>query len=670
MYRGDTSERTSFSDAVQTGPDADVSRGEPREERRTSSLSGCPAPLQIGPPVNRRTPLFVLLAGCLAGGALLAPVSAAPGGEPEKTNRGAVEQGRSYDRFLVHFSAGSAASRDDAAARGEVQAVERGSGHALGITRRLSTQGVLVQVDEALDEQQATHLIERFAARPQVAFVEPDVQVRLALAPNDPSYPSQWHYAEPAAGMNLPTAWDSATGSGVTVAVIDTGITRHSDLDANVVPGYDFISSSAEARDGNGRDPDASDQGDWHSAFECVGSLGANSSWHGTHVAGTVAAVTGNGRGVSGVAFAAEVQPVRALGRCGGSLSDIADAITWASGGTVSGVPANPTPAKVINMSLGGSGSCGAAFANAINAAVARGTTVVVAAGNENSDASGTQPASCANTVVVAASDRQGNRASYSNYGAAVDLAAPGGETGTQTDGVLSTLNAGTSTPAGESYAYYQGTSMASPHVAGLAALVLSKGSRSPADVEARLKAGTRPLPGACSGGCGAGLADAARTVAALGPAPAPTPSPSPSPSASPSASPSPTSSPSPTTSPTAAPSLFTNGTDYPIADLATVEAPITVTGRSGNAPSALKVPVDIKHTYRGDLQIDLIAPDGTAYRLKSTATGVFGDSADNVITTYTVNASSETANGTWKLRVRDAASGDTGFIDSWSLQF
>jgi serine protease len=316
-------------------------------------------------------------------------------------------------------------------------------------------------------------------------------------------------------------------------------------------------------------------------------------------------------------------------------------------------------------MSLGGSGSCGAAFANAINGAVARGTTVVVAAGNENADASGTQPASCANTVVVAASDRQGNRASYSNYGSVVDLAAPGGETATQANGVLSTLNSGTTTPAGESYAYYQGTSMASPHVAGLAALVLGEGSRSPSSVESVLKAGTRPLPGSCSGGCGAGLADAAKTIASLGGGTAPSPSPSPSATVSPSASPSP----SPTAS-APAQSLFTNDADYPIADLSTVESPITVTGRTGNAPTALKVPVSIRHTYRGDLQIDLIAPDGTAYRLKSTSSGLFGDSADDVRTTYTVNASSEAANGTWKLRVKDVASPDTGVLESWSLQF
>ena len=454
--------------------------------------------------------------------------------------------------------------------------------------------------------------------------------------PDDTSYTSQWHYSEPAAGMNLPTAWDTADGAGVTVAVLDTGITAHGDLTPNVVAGYDFVSSATNARDGNGRDADASDEGDWDTG-ECGGAA-SNSSWHGTHVAGTIAAATGNASGVAGVAFGAKVQPVRVLAKCGGTSSDIADAITWASGGTVSGVPANPTPAKVINMSLGGSGSCGATYQNAINAAVGRGTTVVVSAGNNNADAANYQPASCSNAVVVAASDREGNKAAYSNFGSRVDLIAPGGETATRANGVLSTLNTGTTVPASPTLAYYQGTSMSAPHVAGLAALLLGERAATPAQVETALKAGTRPLPGTCTNGCGAGLADATKTIAGLT-APAPEP----------------------------AGSLFTNGTDVALRDRATVESAITVSGRGGNAPAALRVPVTIRHTYRGDLQLDLVAPDGTAYRLKSTSSS---DSADDVVGTFTVNASSELADGTWRLRVYDRYNGETGVLDTWSLQF
>jgi serine protease len=166
-------------------------------------------------------------------------------------------------------------------------------------------------------------------------------------------------------------------------------------------------------------------------------------------------------------------------------------------------------------MSLGGSGVCGATYQNAINGAVGRGTTVVVAAGNSNANAANYQPSSCANTVVVAASDREGNRASYSNYGSIVDVTAPGGETATAANGIASTLNSGTTTPTTPAYVYYQGTSMAAPHVAGLAALVLSKAAKTPAQLEAALKAGTRPLAGTCTGGCGTGLVDATKTVSA-----------------------------------------------------------------------------------------------------------------------------------------------------------
>jgi serine protease len=168
-------------------------------------------------------------------------------------------------------------------------------------------------------------------------------------------------------------------------------------------------------------------------------------------------------------------------------------------------------------MSLGGGGACASTYQSAINSAVGRGTTVVVAAGNENANASGSQPGNCANVVTVAALDRQGNRAFYSNFGANVDVAAPGGETSpTSSNGILSTLNTGTTSPGSETYAYYQGTSMATPHVAGLADLMLSKKAMTPAEVESTLKANVRPVPGSCSGGCGAGLVDAAKPVAAV----------------------------------------------------------------------------------------------------------------------------------------------------------
>jgi serine protease len=306
--------------------------------------------------------------------------------------------------------------------------------------------------------------------------------------------------------------------------VIDTGYRPHADLKSNIVAGYDFITSSQTANDGNGRDTSALDPGDWVDAGECgAGSPARNSSWHGTHVAGTIAAVTGNAVGVAGTAFGAKVQPLRVLGKCGGFMSDIADAILWASGAAVPGVPANATPARVINLSLGGAGACDVTTQAAINVARSRGTVVVVAAGNSGADAAGHTPANCSGVVTVGAIGRQGARAFYSNYGSSVAVMAPGGDQSvTSVDGILSTLNTGTKGPGSDSYAYYQGTSMATPHVAGIVALMLARnGALTPDDVAARLRASARPMPVPCSEGCGAGIVDASAAVdAAVGPPP------------------------------------------------------------------------------------------------------------------------------------------------------
>jgi serine protease len=217
------------------------------------------------------------------------------------------------------------------------------------------------------------------------------------------------------------------------------------------------------------------------------------------------------------VAHGAKVVPVRVLGKCGGYTSDIADAITWASGGTVTGVPANPYPARVLNLSLGGVGACDVTTQNAINGARSRGAVVVVAAGNATADASRYTPASCAGVIVVSAVGRTGAIATYSNFGANVDVAAPGGD-GAYT--VLSTLNSGTTKPSADSYAGYRGTSMATPHVAGIVALMLARNAAlTPDQVEARLKtsAAARGFPVACAQ-CGSGIVDASAAIdAALG---------------------------------------------------------------------------------------------------------------------------------------------------------
>ena len=422
-----------------------------------------------------------------------------------------------HQRFIVKYKDGATDVANPTALASSLKAaaasVPAAQGRALGLQklRTLAIGPTVVKADRPLDAAESELLMRRLAADPNVEYVEVDQLMRHTLTPNDPRLSEQWGFGTSAASINVRPAWDKSTGTGVVVAVIDTGITNHPDLNANILPGYDFISDAAMARDGGGRDNNPNDEGDWYAANECgVGYPASNSSWHGTHVAGTIAAVTNNAVGVAGTAFNAKIVPVRVLGKCGGYTSDIADAIVWASGGTVSGVPANANPAEVINMSLGGSGSCSTTYQNAINGAVSRGTTVVVAAGNSNTNVSSAVPANCPNVIAVAATTSAGARASFSNYGAGIDISAPGAS-------ILSTLNTGTTVPGSASYASYNGTSMAAPHVAGVVALIQAAATTAltPAQVESILKSTARPLPGACSGGCGAGIADADAAVVA-----------------------------------------------------------------------------------------------------------------------------------------------------------
>jgi serine protease len=496
------------------------------------------------------------------------------------------------------------------------------------------------------------------------------------------------------------------------------------------------------SNDGNGRDSDASDPGDWVSANQCGGTHAAQgSSWHGTHVAGTVAAVTNNAKGVAGTAFGAKVVPVRVLGTCGGYDSDIADAMIWASGGTVSGVPANANPAEVINLSLGGSGACGTTTQNAINSAVSRGTTLVIAAGNDNVNVSNASPANCANVVAVGSTTSTGARSSFSNYGAGVDIAAPGSS-------ILSTLNSGSTSPGTESYASYSGTSMATPHVAGVVALMQARATtpKTPSEIESLLKSTARAFPVTPSQPIGAGIVNAKAAVDAVnGTTPPPTGTVLSNGvavtglGASTGASlnytmvvpagatglkfvtsggtgdadmyvkfgsaPTDTvydcrpylggnaetcnittaqagtyyvrlkaystfSGVSLTGSYTAggggSAQTYSNTADYAIGDNTTVDSPITVSGRSGNAGTTVPVTVAIVHTYQGDLKVDLVAPDGSLYNIHNRT----GSGTDNINKTVNFNLSSEVLNGTWKLRVNDNAGGDIGYINSWSITF
>lgn len=298
--------------------------------------------------------------------------------------------------------------------------------------------------------------IKQLNARDDVEYAEPNYRVTPRRVPNDPFYTYQWHYPQ----INLPQAWNISTGTNnppVIVAVVDTGIVSgHEDLIGKLVAGYDFIRHTA----------DAEDQGD--------GGGSSPSSWHGTHVAGTIAAASNNNRGVAGVSWGAKIMPIRALGVGGGSSYDVIQSIRFAAGLSNDSGTVPAAPADIINLSLGGSGYSQASQ-DLFNQLHSAGIIVVAAAGNENS-ATPDYPASYNHVIAVSATDHNNNLAPYSNYGDTISLAAPGGDASVDrdgdgyNDGILSTLF---NTETGrDNYAFYEGTSMATPHVAGVAALM------------------------------------------------------------------------------------------------------------------------------------------------------------------------------------------------------
>ena len=348
--------------------------------------------------------------------------------------------------------------------------------------------------------QDAETALAAWEQAPGVTGVIPDIRALPLIDPIDPLYASQWDMQTPTTGKegaaNAAATWGTTTGEGVVVAVIDTGRTDHPDLIANMPAGWgvDMIENSATARDGDGRDMNPTDEGDW-SWYP--------STWHGTHVAGTIGA-TQNEIGISGVAPNVSILHVRVLGAGGGSFNDVIDGIRWAAGLTTTwdgqpwsnyGLTVNAHPADIINMSLGGGAPCWGTLQDAITQARAAGTVVVTAAGNSFRDAANFTPANCNNTVTVAAVGRAGGLASYSNFGSTIDIAAPGGDMSRDT-GILSTVGTGSTTLTGYSYANYQGTSMAAPHVAGVAALVASlHPTWGPNEIEAALYSGARSFP-------------------------------------------------------------------------------------------------------------------------------------------------------------------------------
>jgi serine protease len=407
--------------------------------------------------------------------------------------------------------------RTPAVAQARVAAIHLGAALPSVVrTRALAADRLVLETTPTAAATRA--LIARLRADPDVLYAEPDyIRHRTgdAVTPSDPLYPKQW--ALPM--IKAPQAWSRTTGSdAVTVAIIDTGAVPHPELTARITGGYDFITDAANAADGDGRDGDYTDTGD---------SSDESSALHGTHVAGIIAASSDNGVGVAGLDWGCRLVIVRALGvrRGTGVDSDISAAIRWAAGLHVDGVPDNPTPAAVINMSFGGAGYS-QTMQDAVHAAVDAGAVVVAAAGNLSVDAKDDSPAGLDGVITVGAVDPTGTIAAYSNFGDVVALMAPGGSpardpmTG-QPEGVLSTIELADS---GFTYTYLAGTSQAAPFVSAAVSLMKGLAPQLDAGDARRLLMQSADPSAQCRNptdptrpGCGAGLLDVDAAIVLAG---------------------------------------------------------------------------------------------------------------------------------------------------------
>jgi len=449
---------------------------------------------------------------------------------------------------IVQFRDGApllrgAAAADTAAARQlRAERLAARLGHRLASGEGL---GPRTQVLRAEGEDAAA-LAARLAADPDVLWAEPNHRRRRLSAadapapfvPTDPLFTSgppvnralqrggpvagQWYLRAPTAefvsGIDMPAAWARTRGrEDMVVAVLDTGVRfEHPDLGratqgGRLLPGYDFVSDSIVANDGDGRDADPTDPGDWVSSADRVNQRSrfgdcdvAGSSWHGTATASLVAAAA-DGAGMVGAAPGVRVLPVRVLGKCYGTDADIIAGMRWAAGLPVDGVPANPHPARVINLSLGSTGSCGAAYQAAVDEITAAGTLVVAAAGNSAGGPVGV-PGNCRGVLTVLALRHVGTKVGFSDLGPQIGIAAPGGNCVDIGPGdaclypILAATNTGAQGPVAsawtDSFDFTVGTSFSSPLVAATAGLMLSQQpALRPDEVRTRLQATARPFP-------------------------------------------------------------------------------------------------------------------------------------------------------------------------------
>lgn len=523
-----------------------------------------------------RHPLSALAALCftLAAVVLQAPMAQAVPAEPVAS--AAAQQ---TARVIVQYKTGSSAMRALSASektRGTLAIPRHASvlsaRHGVAMTDGMPV-GARTQVVFAKGMSSAK-LAELLSKDSDVEFAEPDLPRRIRSVPNDPLFPGAQISTTPAAGqwylrapdsvnvsaINAQTAWNTTAGtSSVVVAVLDTGIRfEHPDLVGKTYPGYDFVTNVSVANDGNGRDADASDPGDWVTTAEVNDAAstfyhctdpdssgqytGENSSWHGTQVAGIVGAATNNSIGMASVGRNVMILPVRVLGKCVGYDSDIQAGMRWAAGISVPGIPDNTHPAQVVNLSLGGAGSCGSAYQGVVNELLARGVVVVASAGNEGKAVDA--PANCSGVIAVSGVRHAGTKVGYSSLGPEVAISAPAGNcvdtTGACVKPLLTTVNSGTTTPVTNTYSDgfnpSLGTSFSAPLVAGTVSLMLSVNpTLTASQVRSALQSSARAFPTTSStttnvcqapsstlqdecicttSTCGAGLLDAAGAVA------------------------------------------------------------------------------------------------------------------------------------------------------------
>jgi len=532
-----------------------------------------------------------LLAASLAGNA------ASLEWNPVRTHGVAI--GPQADRLIVGFKAtpansyiktimrtgrrGSVRLRQALTSSADVAALVQRRAVATSGSRQITPSMHVVYLPKTLYGTAVDATLARLRADAAVAFADVDERRYAHEVPNDPLFQpvagssgGQWYMLTPSsatpssdfAATDAVSAWNITTGSsGTVIADVDSGVRfDHPDLlragfGGRLLPGYDFVGEDYNlstgaalgtyltANDGDGWDPDPSDPGDWIDAadqadtalFPSAKCPIADSSWHGTRVVGLLGAITNNATGIAGMTWDPYILPVRSLGKCGGYDSDIMVGMQWAAGMTISGVPDNPYPASIINMSLGGSGACLSDYQAVINTLNAMGVLIVASAGNETGPVD--TPANCPGVLAVAGLRNVGTKVGYSSFGAEVGVSAPAGNcvnsSGPCLRSIDSTTNAGLTTPGADTYSDETnpnlGTSFAAPIVSGIAALMRAVNANlTPAQLIARIEKSAAPFPpntsglpvcpatdsatGQCScvpGQCGAGMVNAYSAVQA-----------------------------------------------------------------------------------------------------------------------------------------------------------